>query len=523
MDCTLVHLRTNQSVYAPTGGEWTYNGYNGTNPAGPFNEIPASPLFPGVADGDVIQTGDDPAFIKEDKTPGFYSFTYNYTGGFLNLVIGLVDDVVTSGVSTTVHLSINEITPQDLLVLLGGDPGGIWTNLDSAAGWSPPELTPSVAGLGTWRFQYSVLENGFVEIDCDDCPELVSIITVIVEEDFAVSIKATSTDCTYTLSLAHPDTLVDDDVAVVVDETLSRDYPVFQYKRHVVSTCGDEYLDSTTQSYIPTPTMGVGVVTNTSFPFSAGGFVTTLRAYSVDKGEVNIPLAPSGPSQAQFTGPYGTTNATALTYSPGSESVWTTALTIAIKNYLSVAEGLEHGTDYTIKGISVSLTFKTLSIWMGIYHNAPSNWLGLRKINSQISYTYDGVSSHTNTADSHLATVGTSMTVNYASSPCPYGATQLSYKTANIVSYLDLASYDYDNVAISVATVTVTPSASSTHEQNCPGFILEAVTMNCTGTVTYLWNTTETAYTITVPSGTYSVEVECDSPVATANDEITVA
>lgn len=522
----LISART--LINAPPYGYWVYNGFNETVPAGPFNETPVVPLFPGYSTGDILYGGEaDFILATDNKSQGFYSVTYVTETTSTTLIIQILDDAACVAEDQTLYFSDStgstDLTPYlDDAGCPAHQTGGTWVDLDTSGALTGSNFDPSAAGVGTWRIQYYFRELGFQEADC--CDTTVTL-TCVVNAAFAVFISSVDNTCTYTLDVADPVSEVVGDIDFILDETVAPDFFVIEYKRSVGSTCGDTYIDSTVQQYVPGHTIGLGVATSTSFPFATGGYVDTLRAFSVATGTIDIPLAPSGGNQAVFSGSGGTTNATELTYTAGASATWINALKIAIRNYLIDVKGLTEGTDFDLRLFGYSTSTNTLSIRFGIRHNAASSYVGLQRATSQITYFHNGVTTHTSTTDSVQYDLSVRLITSYSSSPCLTGGNVLTYQSANIPNPVNVSTFDYDNVTLSTAAASTTVNESASNEtEDCAAKTLTADTINCTGVLSYLWSSGETSADITklVGSGLYSVDVDCTIPLSSDTDSITI-
>lgn len=529
----VLYLRTDFMYGAPTGGYWVYNGYSSSSESGPFTDIPANPIWIGIDSGDVIPFGDDPQLNYLNRSVGFHSFTYNYVGGSNTLTIQIIDDADCAGEDNTVYDSSSSATPIDLSTYLAsaGCPspagGGNWENLDGASGWSAPNLTPNVAGAGTFRFRYTLTPTTFDIVDCADCPAFEATITVEITAAFEVNISTASTTCTSTLTIEHPGTGVTDDVAVVMDNTINKSYPVFQFKTRVTNSCGLADIVSSTQTFSYSGVAYLGVSGGTGL--TAGGFIEYVTVYSVTAGNFNVPLAPSGANIATFSGSGGTTNATALTFNGVDTTTLRDALKIAFNNYMIDVLGYASEVDYSLKFFTISPISFFPAVYMGIYHSPPASYVGLQRASAAIEYKYDGATPVTGTS---IGTIFTNPVVRatYTDGTCLIGAKTLKSETNSIsyTTFTNAALMDYDSYPLTTATLSTTVNLGSVNtnlDEDCPYTELTAVPLNCGGVVTYLWTpggeTSNTVYRVT-GAGVQQVDADCSSPVASDSDSVTI-
>lgn len=75
--CPRFFLKSTVLPDAPNYGYWTYVGYNSSNPAGPFNETPATNVFKPGTNNQIGQIP-NPSISLENVTAGYYQIRYRH-------------------------------------------------------------------------------------------------------------------------------------------------------------------------------------------------------------------------------------------------------------------------------------------------------------------------------------------------------------------------------------------------------------------------------------------------------------
>lgn len=525
--CT-ISIRSGLMSSAPGGGSWTYKGFSPSSPNGPFAITPSSPLFPGISVDTIIPYGDDFTLYTDNTQPGYYKVQYNYTGSSNDLIIKIQSDTICAGVDTTYNLSETDTTVYTLTDLIddstcpsGLTLGGTWTDLDTAPGYSAGTFQPSASSVGTYRFRYSLEETNFDQVQCADCPDLETTLTITVSSAFITIITSSEDTCTYAASIFNPDDDTPDEATVTVATDAEK--PVMSYKL-VISNCQEDVVDVTRE--VSSGVVGLFLRNDVGDPFQAGGYFRTLRLRSTTGTDITVPLAPLGTDVATYSGVGGTTNATELTYNPVSPSVFANAISIAIQNYLGTL-GYTNGTHYRLFGVTIdttvdsSLIGKIIEISFGSKHNPSSEWLGIRQTDGRIQYIeYPGSTLTSVTGGIRFASQASYNEI-YSHYPCPNGDNKLDFTVVSVSSLADQTTLDYNSITLNSATIT--PSITGTVEMECDSTTLTANTLNCAGSLAYTWSTTETTSSINVVTpGTYTVDVDCSSPLSSDSDSKTI-
>ena len=504
--CTY-NIRTQLTSFAP-GGTWTYVGYNANSDSGPWGNNPATPLVPELP-GSVINRGDDFTIVTDGKSFGYYKFNYTIGSDTVSLTVRVIDDVITSGVSTSITLSTQD-SPVDLLFILGGSPNGVWTDLDSAGGAfnsATNTLTPTTLTPGnTYRFKYS-LTSGYAQGGCTSCPSLESTVTVSIVSGFSARVDVTDDTCVLTMALRNPDDNVANKAKVTIDADSLR--PKFVVKR-VVTDCNSLTLADDVVEVAAFTELIIGHNMSTvPSALQTGGFIETLTLTNSAGGTVTVPLAPSGANQAVFTGVGGSTTASALTFTSPNTTAYRNALEIAIRNSLGV-QGFFINTHYRLF-IRVDNVSGTGEVILGFFakHQPSTAWLGY----SSMLYRATS-SSGTTSAGINYSFYGYSfIPATYSQLPCG----MLSVLPAGSTQIIDTSLSTYNNIVLTGSTYVFTVDGSSVASLTCTSKRLQAVPLNCTGNATYLWDykSATTSVIEVINKGTYKVTVTCSNPVGT--------
>ncbi len=512
MSC-IKNIRTDLAPSFPQGGTWTYVGYHATNPSGPFNGAPASPLVP-VTPSVLTGWGDNFVIDTDDKTAGFYRFTYNVNGVTHTLTVSVESDLICAGVSKVIYVASSSSTPINLFSELAGTlcpspaSGGTWTNLDSASGWTAPNFTPSTAGAGTWRFKYSLFETGFDVVTCNCAHE--AIITVEVAAGLEVNISTAAEPCTYTIEIQRPSVGTVNTVNLVTPTNNSSVY--VEYNRVV------EWCNGSQEVLKSSPSLPIGTSLITSQALGTGGYIDHFTLKTTTGGTITVPLSPS---TAVLSGVGGNVSASELAFLSVSPNIFSAAIAKCIRNYLGTLSYTE-GVHYSL--IQVNYTSGTkLRITFACKNSPTSLWIGISTTDNEIEYLVNKAASVPVLDEDDWSPHAPALVIsdNYSNAPCPSGQYQLTRQFAvNIMDALDLTTLDFNNIDLDYTFVAVTVTGTATYD--CSAYELTANTTGCGGTLSYLWSTGATSQSIVVTPGYYSVEVTCSSPSATAEQDITI-
>jgi hypothetical protein len=511
--CTY-YIRKDLTTYAP-GGTWTYVGYNVSTDAGPWGANPQSPLV-SHAPGTVIQGVDDFLINTDNKSFGYYRFNYTLNSSTVSLTVRVIDDTITAGSDKELTLSTAD-TPANLLYALGASPNGTWTDLNGAgAAFNPTTgiLTPTTLTPGnTYRFKYT-LTNGYAQGGCQSCPDLETTITVFIAASFSARLDVTDDTCTYTMTLAHPDTAVANQGKV----SISADAFVPNLSvRQIITDCNSIQVYNQVVRFGNSVELIIGHSTDiTAIHLQSGGFIETLTLSNSAGGTVVIPLAPSGANQAVFAGIGGSTDASALTFSAYNSSSYQNAVGIAIRNYLGTQNFFEN-IHYKLF-LSVLPTFANGSLKIGFIarHQPSTAWLGYNTMGYRAS-TGAGI---TTAAINYKFTVNAVNPVTYNIPGCSnLQAVFITSLPGGVENIIDVSTATYNNIPLLSNTYTLTlDNANSIMSRVCNSKRLQAVPLNCSGTVSYLWpgyfNATASVIEV-VNKGTYTVSVSCTNPSGT--------
>lgn len=492
----------------PSGGQWTYLGYS-TVEGGPYNDTPANPLLPYSANT-ALPLGDDFELDTTGVSLGFYAFQYDQGGETYTLTLEVQDGANCAGVNSSKTYASSDATVYDLSTFLDGTGcpshtvGGSWENMDGASGWSEPNFTPSVAGVGTYRFRYYLQDDDYTAYECGDC-NIEAIITVEVLADFDVFITTSSGTCTYTIDLQHPSTTTsgDFDISISADDQS----PTVTYDKLVESTCRNNAIIN--EEILKNHWLYATHITTDS-ALQNTGYIETLTIQSTTSGNIAIPLAPT---TATLTGAGGTINGYDLAFYNVNPAIFEQTIKKAIINYLD-SQGYTRYTDYKLSYVSVHPD-NTLTIGFGIKNNPSSEWLGIERAVVSASYRVSKGSSPVTTITPGFLASTISITEVYNEGVCPNG-NSLKYSTQSVppASYLNTTTLDYNLIPLTVSTLTPGLASSSDVDIDCSGTTLTANTVNCVGSVTYLWSSGETSSAITKKNGagTFTVTATCTSP-----------
>jgi hypothetical protein len=374
------------------------------------------------------------------------------------------------------------------------------SDCNTASGWAALDGgSPSGGGQnidGTGDF-WTTLSN----LDCDTCIRVIIDATGegcgIVEAKLFVpcccndtpSISESGTNATYEIKIYDDLEVVDKyNESAVVDSSAPRVTGFIKVLRdgiEVESTPFDEHLT--------TINVRRNIQANNSDPdYNVGAFVVSVKfGRSSNNTTFDIPLAPN---TAVLSGVGGTTTPAALTYTGVNQDLMD-AITIAINNYL--------GTLSLYTNVTVTFGPNGINIATDCRHNATDNYCGIQDGDEEFIWEQDnGVQYVTTAAGGNNS--GASVQFNSNAAPCGILSTRLTVLAFNI----SISNSSHDLVAVTNANPDVIyDNVNLTPIRVCAEHILTVINA-CVG-ATYLWSTGAVTDSITVPAGSYSVQVTC--------------
>lgn len=484
-------IRSDLAPSFPAGGIWTYVGFASTD-SGPFTETPSVALVPFPQGSVLTAEGDNFNIDSTGVSEGYYKFNYTYVGSTVSLIIKVEQGNV--GADVAVSYDISDDGPYDLNDLITTtDLTGTWTDVDGA-GEDEEAFVPSNLSAGVYRYTYSLIDSGYENKGCADC-DLETTVTITISESFSASVSITNTACNYSMTLEEPKVGTANTMLLSVSSGVERVFG--QIDRVVASSCGVPDDQATVNLY---STVIQNTVTSAE-AFVDGATMTTLTLANAAGGTVVIPLAPG---TATLTGSYGTTTATALTFSTLNPGVFGNAVKVAAYNYL-IDEGYTIDEDVDLYGVTFDAD-NYMTVTMGVKHNPTGDWLGLGKGVAVLSYISGTPEVEAVTSSNWVMTGGAfSATIDYPLGSC--GTLSLTFTAAASV-VVDDATSDFDTIALTGGSYVVTPSTTPVA---CTSKTLAVNAHNCSGTLSYLWNTGQTSSSIVVLPGMYSVNVTCST------------
>lgn len=485
------------------GGTWKYIGYNVSSNTGPWTGTPANPLVNYSANS-IIPLGDDFVIETKNKSLGYYKFTYTYLGSVVELIVRVIDDVVTAGVSKTINLTPSSGNT-NLLTELGATAGGVWTDVDNVgAAFVNNVLDPSGLSEGEYEFKYN-LTGSYEDKGCETCPPLESTIIVKISQSLTVLIEATDNTCAYTIAAKHPDTNTVNSAKVQI---ATNAYAPTLTVNKVISNDCEGVVYTAAETFGSFDFVYVGVSSLSSDVIEAGGYLETVQLTdSVTQAVTTVPVAPFGPNIANFSGLGGPLTANDLIYNGVDFNTFASSIAKAIQNNLGVS-GFIQGEHYILR---VGGSPVGLRIQMAAKHNPTTKWFGVT------SFTFKkvtgGVNITTATSNKSITYIGGSL--NYATSPCPKSL-RLSLQIA--ANPINIANTTYTNIAVVTPIALTVNAADSKLTEDCDSKAMQAIVQNCIGNITYSWSSGETTQGIEkVTRGTYTVTVTCSNPSGTTS------
>jgi hypothetical protein len=497
--CTY-NIRKDLAPSFATGGTWKYIGFNASSGSGPWTSTPANPLVNYTANS-TIPLGDDFVIETKDKTVGYYKFTYTVLASTVDLIVRIIDGVITAGVSKTLDLTPSSGNT-NLLTALGATAGGTWTDIDNVgAAFSNGILDPSGLAAGEYEFKYD-LTGTYVDEGCDSCPPLVSTITVKIAQSLKAIITATDDTCAFTISGKHPDTSTANSGKV---EIATDGYaPTIKVNKVITSCTGVVY--TATENIASFDFVYVGVTSTSNNVFQAGANLETVTLTdSVTQTTTTIGVAPSGTNIATFSGVGGNITANSLIYNGVDFNSFIGSVSIAIQNRLGVL-GFTQGIHYVLR-IAGSIT--GLRIQMAAKHNPTTKWFGVTGLSYKTTSSGQVLTETIPVKDVSFG----GNTLYYSTNPCPSDL-RLRYMLEN--NPVDLANTSYNTIGVITPIALTVASVGSKLTETCNSKLLQTTVQNCNGTVTYSWSSGETTQSIEkVTRGTYTVTVTCSNPSGT--------
>ena len=507
MSCA-VGIYDKLGMTSPGNGTWKYIGYS-TISSGPFTVTPVNGLFPFIALNTLL-TGWGHNFVLDDsgKTAGFYKLEYHHNQGVDTVVVELLQSNPCAGTVLSQSVAFGSSTPLNFNTLAGNIgctvSGGIWVAVTSGSGFNVNTgvLTPTGLAAGTYNYKY--VAGTYTGTGCADCK---TVIEFNVTVQSAILFNATSivsdASCTYTYHVYDP-TGVTENRILFTNAVDSTKYQL-QYNV-VVKNCDGVVVNNQPISINSTGQVATEVF---SSAFTTGGHFETLRLRSTLGLNIDIPLAPG---TATFTGVGGITNATELTYNSSTPAIFYNALEVAVKNYLGVL-GYVSGVDYQLDRVG-QYSGNSVSFRFGCKHNPTGRWLGLATTLARTTFRQTAGGSIQTTVNALVYYGSIVFNHSFSGIPCLSGLNALSLAVTSLS--LHVGVIDYNTLPLlNGGAVTVSPTG--VRSKLCSNKLITATPFGCAGSVTYLWSTGETTYSILVPAapGTaYSVIVSCSSPAS---------
>lgn len=292
------------------------------------------------------------------------------------------------------------------------------------------------------------------------------------------------------------------------------------------TNCTDEYVvnemicDSSGQVVLD--------ASNSQRLYTGGTFNSLSLKAASDGSTIVVPLDPTTATLTETCTQCSTVTASNLTYNELNGHEFAASIRIAIINYL-YSQGYTYGTDYSLLYSTWDVDNDAINIGFVCKHNPTSEWVGIDLNNSALSFDDGNPGGSTTWVTVNNSLVGSKRFISwvYSNTPCPSSTNRLKF-TTNAISnsiYLDEVNTTYNFISVASATQTYTiNSGASNLDHDCDSTTLTTNTINCGGTVTYVWNTGDTNQSIVRVNGTgfYEVTASCDSPVedSTANKTI---
>ena len=370
-----------------------------------------------------------------------------------------------------------------------------------------PYLVGHIDTDKNYEFIYTI-SNGN---ECDSCTKSITLPIVVKETccDVEVTISSSNVNCTYTADLVNPN-----DYTNTANTYLITDSTLYGLTARIIvnSSCGgtvhDTIINSTAGGSV---TIRIGSVAG--LPLTVGGKILNLRVYSTSNPAVPVTIDFTNP--AYLTGCAGTVNPSDLEFNPGSFATLGVASTVVLKNALCSMFGATELTNFDVS-IS-SLSNGTFYIGTKARHLPVNQWIGIHASDPRLVYQKSNTPGDNVTELVHyLVGSGVTLTGTYIA-PC----NTITVSKTGVLN-LDYFKTTYAEIGLaSIATGTLNLITNNT-PLVCPNTQLTANTVNCPGSVTYLWSNGNTTSQILVApaSGTYTVTATCSTNNCTDQDEI---
>lgn len=517
-----VTIRSDLANY-PGGGVWTFVGYHPTSNVGPFNQLPANPLIPVGLNTEISIFGDDFTLDSENASTGYHKFTYVLNGNTSNFIIKVVSKSINAGGGGTVSVAAGSTNTIDLDVYRV-DNGGVWSVVSGSPGSNFNTATGvlDLNGLaaGVYVFKYSLLEAGFVNKGCDNCPPQECQVTVNVTANLVVAISSVDVpSCTSEIIVKHPDTAVVNQGKIVVSANATEAQLQVDYD---VTKCGQAWKSVTDYPLVTgiKGWVGPSTATPTTVTFPTGSAVKSIVVMNSANG--TLITVPTSPTTATLSGEYGTVQATDLILGPTSEANYINALTTAFKNSSLLSAVPLDGFKFILGGSSSSGYI--LSIGSYAPYAPTSTVYGIH------SFTVENAGVDTTFTMSSNKTVSKeyvqSLVTEQLNETCP-GILQLMVQTAVAFNLVNATTTTYNSLLFSNMTPGLLYTSAYTRSKNCAGKTLTATVSNNVASPTYSWSGPQgyvgnTQSVNVLDSGTYTVTVTADGNTATSQIQITI-
>jgi hypothetical protein len=513
MGC-VINLKQDVIPSLPNNGFWVYQGYNVSSDVGPWGVNPLSPLF-SFSPGTVVNTPNI-QLNTEGKSAGYYGFDYVYGSEATRIVVSVIEDSITAGVSKSINLSETS-SPINLLTQLGASSGGIWTDVDNVgSSFSNGTLDPDGLPSGVYRFRYDLTDQNETVDTCTDCPSLISEISVNITPGITGNITLSTESATYTLELVHPDSsTLNRAKFVLLSDNLTWQVLARKLVKRNSVTIEDTIVNlhataPLTSTFSSAPVLWLGRRIESFAALQPTGFIqyVTLVDSVTNTASVTVPLAPSGTYQAVFSGPAGTVTADDLTFNGTNGPQMAAAIIVAFKNYMSTISAVE-GTHYyfTLEN-SILGTSPPSKFYTAVKHTPASLWYGI----SGIAFKRNSSAINTTSSQEVNAFTWWELPVRFGQG-CPY----LSYDPSFAAYIFNGNRFTFSFTNFSELTpVVISEKPTSFVSTVCTEDILTVSVQGCTGSLSYLWSTgSTTASTLALLPGLYTVTCTCTNPAQT--------
>jgi len=246
-------------------------------------------------------------------------------------------------------------------------------------------LDLSQLSSGSYNFTYSLLPPGFTQVqpgtECPDqsCLNQASTVTVIVNSGLVATIVSATETSTITQIFRNPDTLVENNVKVYLQNNNSA---VTLHGQTYISD--DKGIDSFVEDNIFRSlyhyTGHYGTLEN-------GGYILYLDFVDVNDAPVRIPVAPNNNLGflGTLTGPFGTVTPSDLVFDMFNIYDWLDNVEIVIKNGLDNAGYASDEYNLARKQvIQISATSGQFEFDWRSKHNPSGEWLGVESVNTTV-------------------------------------------------------------------------------------------------------------------------------------------